>query len=179
MRLVLLGNVDLNSKYLRLIGLCLCCQTTIEVFMSKFKMYIFLALAFTLFSGSVMSQAKPATQAKPAQGQDIETGIDQMFKAMDRDGNKQLSYAEFKAAVVNERKQMMVIERLRSEFIQLDKNKNSTLDAAEFNAHPGLKSLPAPKPQLVEFDRNKDQKMEFGEYVNFIEQMSKRAAPKK
>ncbi len=145
--------------------------------MPKFKTYSLIALA--LFSGVAMSQAKPAAQAKPAQGQNIEAGIDQMFKAIDRDGNKQLSYAEFKTAVVNERKQMMVVERLRAEFMQLDKNRNSSLDAAEFNAHPGLKAVPEPKPQLAQFDRNKDQKMEFGEYVGFIEEMSKRAALKK
>lgn len=147
--------------------------------MHKFKTYSLFALIFAVFAGDAMAQAKPAAPAKAGQGQNIEAGIEQMFKAMDKDGNKQLSYAEFKTAVVNERKQMMVVERLRSEFMQLDKNRSSTLDAAEFNAHPGLKTLPDPKPQFTQFDRNKDQKMEFGEYVGFVEEMSKRAAPKK
>jgi Ca2+-binding EF-hand superfamily protein len=127
-----------------------------------------------LFIYQSAAQDRSSTSAKAGSaGQNLEAGIDSMFKAMDKDGNKQLSYNEFKTAVVNERKQMLVIERLRNEFIQLDKNRNSSLDVAEFNAHPGLKSLSGPKPSLSQFDRNADQKLDFAEYVGFIQQMSR------
>jgi Ca2+-binding EF-hand superfamily protein len=119
------------------------------------------------------AQDKSSGAAKSSSEQNIEAGIDGMFKAMDKDGNKQLSYNEFRMAVINERKQLLVIERLRAEFIQLDKNRNSSLDVAEFNAHPGLKSLSGPKPLLSQFDRNADKKLDFAEYVGFIQQMSR------
>jgi Ca2+-binding EF-hand superfamily protein len=98
---------------------------------------------------------------------------------MDRDGNKQLSYTEFKTAVVNERKQILVIERLRADFTQLDKNRSQSLDATELNAHPGMRSLSEPKPQLSQFDRNDDQKLDFAEYVGFIQQVNKSKSPVK
>ena len=134
-----------------------------------------------LWSISLLSTAqdKSTGSIKAASAQNIETGIDEMFKAMDRDGNKQLSYTEFKTAVVNESKQILVIERLRADFTQLDKNRSQSLDATEFNAHPGMRSLSEPKPQLSQFDRNDDQKLDFAEYVGFIQQVNKSKSPVK
>jgi Ca2+-binding EF-hand superfamily protein len=126
-----------------------------------------------------IAQEKVAGATKANGAQNIEAGIDEMFKAMDRDGNKQLSYNEFKMAVVNERKQVLIIERLRADFTQLDKNRSKSLDAAEFNAHPGIKTLSEPKPKLSQFDRNSDQNLDFAEYVGFIQQMNKSKVPVK
>ena len=126
-----------------------------------------------------IAQDKGAGSSKTNGAQNIEAGIDEMFKAMDRDGNKQLSYNEFKTAIVNERKQIVIIERLRADFTELDKNRSKSLDSAEFNAHPGMKTLSEPKPQLSQFDRNGDKKLDFAEYVGFIQQMNKSKAPVK
>jgi hypothetical protein len=160
--------------------------------MIKNKQYIaFVALA--LIFSPVISQAQ-STAAKPAAAKpaakpaapankqpDLTQGIDQMFAAMDVDKNKQLSFEEFKNGVVAQRRQMMIIERLQQNFKAADKNANSTLEIAEFNALPGLQAMPAPKPAFASFDVNKDQKMDFREYVEFIGKMSTQAAaqPKK
>ena len=74
---------------------------------------------------------------------------------------------------------MLIIEQLRNSFKSADKNGNSTLDAAEFSQLPGLKSMPAPKPAFADHDMNKDNKMDFREFVNFVSKMSAPPAPKK
>lgn len=145
-----------------------------------------LAAAFTLCTASaaVHAQAlpakpaaKPATKQSAQQQPNLEQGIDQMFAALDKDRNKQISFEEFKTGVVAERRQMLIIEQLRNKFKAADKNGNSTLDAAEFGQLPGLQSLPAPKPAFADYDQNKDKKMDFREYVGFVAKMS--AAPAK
>jgi Ca2+-binding EF-hand superfamily protein len=132
------------------------------------------ALSFFAMPAHVSAQALPAGKAKPATQQqpNLEQGIDQMFAALDKDKNRQISFEEFKAGVVAERKQMLIIEQLRNKFKAADKNGNSTLDAAEFGQLPGLQSLPAPKPAFADYDMNKDKKMDFREYVNFVSKMS-------
>jgi Ca2+-binding EF-hand superfamily protein len=141
-----------------------------------------LAAAFSLCAApaAVKAQALPAKPAakQPAQQQpNLEQGIDQMFAALDKDKNKQVSFEEFKNGVVAERRQMLIIEQLRNKFKAADKNASGGLDAAEFSQLPGLQNLPAPKPAFADFDLNKDKKMDFREYVGFVAKMS--AAPVK
>jgi hypothetical protein len=142
----------------------------------------FLALIFIpAFAAAQSTPAKPA-QTKPAAAPagkqiDLTQGIDQMFAELDKDKNKQLSYDEFKIGVVNQRKQAIIIERLRENYKANDKNKNGTLEAVEFNALPGLQAMPAPKPAFATYDLNKDQKMDFREYVEFVGKVN--APPKK
>lgn len=140
------------------------------------------ALGFT----SANAQTKPApAPAKPAAGKpaagnngNIEQGIDKMFAALDKDNNKQLSYDEFKNGVVAERRQAMLMQRLGQIFQEADKNGNKTLEVVEFNALPGVKAAKDPKPKFADFDKNKDQKMDFREYLEFVSKMSEQA-PKK
>jgi Ca2+-binding EF-hand superfamily protein len=135
---------------------------------------------------SAHAQTKPApAPAKPAAGKpaagnngNIEQGIDKMFAALDKDNNKQLSYDEFKNGVVAERRQAMLMQRLGQIFQEADKNGNKTLEVVEFNALPGVKAAKDPKPKFADYDKNKDQKMDFREYVEFVSKMSEQA-PKK
>lgn len=135
---------------------------------------------------SANAQTKPApAPAKPAAGKpaagnngNIEQGIDKMFAALDKDNNKQLSYDEFKNGVVAERRQAMLMQRLGQIFQEADKNGNKTLEVVEFNALPGVKAAKDPKPKFADFDKNKDQKMDFREYLEFVSKMSEQA-PKK
>lgn len=133
---------------------------------------------------SANAQTKPAP-AKPAAGKpaagnngNIEQGIDKMFAALDKDNNKQLSYDEFKNGVVAERRQAMLMQRLGQIFQEADKNGNKTLEVVEFNALPGVKAAKDPKPKFADYDKNKDQKMDFREYLEFVSKMSEQA-PKK
>ena len=112
-------------------------------------------------------QAKPASAPAKAANQmpDFTQCIDKIFADMDTEKNKQVS-------VVNQRRQMFIIEKLRENFKASDKNGNGTLEIAEFNALPGLQNMPPPKPAFATFDLNKDQKMDFREYVEFVGKMS-------
>jgi Ca2+-binding EF-hand superfamily protein len=138
------------------------------------------ALGFTAAQAQTKpAPAKPAA-SKPAAGNggNIEQGIDKMFAALDKDNNKQLSYDEFKNGVVAERRQAMVMQRLGQIFQEADKNGNKTLEQVEFNALPGVKAAKEPKPKFADYDKNKDQKMDFREYIEFVSKMSEQA-PKK
>mgnify|MGYP003556475094 FL=1 len=135
-----------------------------------------------LFAGAQTAGAQAAAKpgaAKPGAGKqpDITQGIDQMFKAMDKDKNGSLSFEEFKTAVVAERRQMMVIEQLQNNFRAADTNKNGTLNVAEFNALPAMAKLPAPKPVFANYDQNKDQALDFREFLGFVQQVSKANPP--
>jgi Ca2+-binding EF-hand superfamily protein len=148
-----------------------------------------LAAAFTFCAttSAVHAQALPA-KPKPAsapaakqpvrQQPDLEQGIEQMFAALDKDKNRQVSFEEFKNGVVAERRQMLIIEQLRNKFKAADKNASGGLDATEFGQLPGLQSLPAPKPAFADYDLNKDKKMDFREYVGFVSKMSAPPAKK-
>lgn len=128
--------------------------------------------AFAQLSTAAKPAAKPATQ-----GANIENGIDQMFNSFDKDKNKQLSFEEFKIAVVAERRQQMMLQQLSGVFSSVDANKNGALEALEFSNLPGMKQAKEPKPKFSEFDVNKDQKLSFREYLGFVGKMS--TPPKK
>ena len=141
---------------------------------------VLLVIAFApMLANAQTAPAKPV-QAKPAsapaksanQMSDFTQGIDKIFADMDTDKNKQISFEEFKVSVVNQRRQMFIIEKLRENFKASDKNGNGTLEIAEFNALPGLQNMPPPKPAFATFDLNKDQKMDFREYVEFVGKIS-------
>ncbi|GGF86083.1 hypothetical protein GCM10010960_05140 [Arenimonas maotaiensis] len=144
---------------------------------TRYLIPLLLALA-----GGASAQTKPATPAvpasakpaaaKPAPGANLDQGIDKMFAALDTDNNKQLSFDEFKRGVVAERRQAMLLQQLGQLFKAGDKSGNGTLEAVEFNALPGVKAAKEPKPKFADFDLNKDQKLDFREYVQFVGRMS-------
>ncbi len=138
------------------------------------------AALFLGLSGAVLAQSTPAKNAAPApQANNIEQGIDAMFKNLDKDKNNQLSYEEFKQGVVAERRQAMVLQRLNGIFRSADANKNGALESTEFNTLPAVKQATGVKPRFSDYDANKDQKLSFREYLDFVGKMSTAPAPKK
>ena len=132
-----------------------------------------LILLSGLLAGTASAQSKPApAPAGKPPGPNLEQGIDKMFAALDTDNNKQLSFDEFKRGVVAERRQAMLLQQLGQLFKAGDKSGNGTLEAVEFNALPGVKAAKEPKPKFADFDLNKDQKLDFREYVQFVGRMS-------
>lgn len=132
-----------------------------------------LILLSGLLAGTASAQSKPApAPAGKPPGPNLEQGIDKMFAALDTDNNKQLSFDEFKRGVVAERRQAMLLQQLGQLFKAGDKSGNGTLEAVEFNALPGVKAAKEPKPTFTDFDLNKDQKLDFREYVQFVGRMS-------
>lgn len=128
-------------------------------------------------SAALLAQTSPVATSSAKPANNIEQGIDQMFAALDKDKNRQLSFEEFKNGVVAERKQAMLMQRLGGIFKTADKNANGHLEALEFNTLPGLKAAKEPKPKFADFDANKDQKLSFREYLTFVQAMSQ--PPKK
>lgn len=131
-------------------------------------------------SGTAMAQtAAPQKAAPTPQANNIEQGIDAMFKSLDKDKNNQLSFEEFKQGVVAERRQAMILQRLNGIFRAADANKNGALESAEFNTLPAVKQATGVKPRFSDYDANKDQKLSFREYLDFVGKMSSAPAPKK
>lgn len=138
------------------------------------KNMIPVVLCLAVLAADASAQSKPAAPAaaKPAPGVNIEQGIDKMFAALDTDNNKQLSFDEFKRGVVAERRQSLMLQQLGQLFKAGDKSGNGALEAVEFNALPGVKAAKEPKPKFADFDLNKDQKLEFREYLQYVNRMS-------
>lgn len=126
---------------------------------------------------TVSAQTKPGPAAKPvpaiAQNTNLENGINAMFKAIDTDKNGSLSFQEFQTAVVAQRRQAQLIQQLQAKFRSADTDKNGTLGIAEFNKLPAVLNSPSPKPSFAAFDRNKDQAIDFREYLMFVQQVTK------
>lgn len=139
------------------------------------------ALGALLAVCTVSAQTKPAPAAKPgpapAQNANLEKGIDTMFKAIDTDKNGALSFQEFQTAVIAQRRQAQLIQQLQAKFRSADTDKSGTLNIAEFNKLPAVVNSPNPKPAFTTFDSNKDQAIDFREYLMFVQQVTKATPP--
>lgn len=126
-----------------------------------------LTLALAVLAGGALAQtpaAKPAaaTAAKP--GENAEA----MFKSIDSNGDKMISLNEFKSGLEAQRQRSQALQRLQAQFKQMDKNKSGGLESAEFNELPLVKSGVKPVPTFAETDGNRDQKVDFREYVGAV-----------
>lgn len=144
-------------------------------------------ISFTVFAllapCAASAQTKPVAKPAPASAQNanLEKGIDVMFKAIDTDKNGSLSFQEFQVAVVAQRRQAQLIQQLQAKFRSADTDKSGSLNIAEFNQLPVVVKSPNPKPTFASFDVNKDQAIDFREYLAFVQQVTRAAptAPKK
>lgn len=127
-----------------------------------------IAMALALVAGGALAQAKPAAAptAAAAAAPAPETP-ETMFQKMDKNNDKMLTLDEFKAGV-QARERAMVLTRLQAQFKAMDKNKNSTLEPTEFYELPLVKSSGSSAPTFTEADTNKDQKLDFKEYVMLV-----------
>lgn len=112
---------------------------------------------------------KPAAQAPTP---------DAMFAAWDIDNNKTLTIDEFKAGW-GRVAQAMVLQRLKGQFDQHDRNHNNALDTAEFATLNLVKQAGASAPSATKFDADKNGGVDFKEYVAAVAAMSQRPAPSK
>lgn len=116
--------------------------------------------------------ASPATS--PADGQ--AATADQLFAAWDKDKNKTLTLDEFKNGWESAREQN-IMGRLEQQFRAGDKNKSGAIEAAEFTNLPLIKRGGPGAPPMSAFDTNKDQKLDFKEYLELVSAVLKRMAP--
>ena len=142
------------------------------------------ALLLALVAVSAQAQtttprpAAPAANAPPARAQAAQPGEmptpERMFADWDTDKNKQLSLQEFTAGVERARVADM-IARLEQQFRKADANNSKKLEAAEYSALPAMKRAGASAPPLSTFDTNKDQAIDFQEFLGMVQAFIRKA----
>ena len=132
------------------------------------------ALAAT---NAAQAQTKPATSAaKPAasakqQPQQAATP-EAIFARWDKDKNNVLSMTEFKAGW-QEVQANMVLRQLHDNFVAMDTNKSGFIEASEYANLELVKKAGASAQPMSTFDLNKDQRLDFNEYVAMVRSMLK------
>ena len=131
------------------------------------------SLAALLFASTVAAQAPTAAKpAAPATQQQAPPEIDAAFKDWDADRNGSLSLQEFRNGWLMLRRAEAMQVRLREQFQKIDVNRNSAIDANEYGNLVLVKQAGKSAPALAAFDANKDQRLEFGEYIELVRTMS-------
>ena len=95
---------------------------------------------------------------------------DAVFVRWDKDANKLLSRDEFKAGW-QEVQAAMAVRKLHENFVTMDTNKNGSLDATEFANLELIRKAGSHAPSMMAFDANKNQVMDFREYVALVQSM--------
>ena len=135
------------------------------------KRVISLLAAALVLSGAAHAQARPTTPAKaPAQVQQA-PAPEAMFGRWDKDKNKALSLDEFKAGW-QEVQTAMVLRKLHENFVAMDANKSGSLEAAEYANLELVKRAGKSAPQMAAFDADKNQGLNFQEYVASVQSMA-------
>lgn len=122
------------------------------------------------------ASARPSAAPSPADGQAATP--DQLFLAWDKDKNRTLTLDEFKNGWESAREQN-IIGRIETQFRAADKDKSGLIEAAEFANLPLIKRAGSGAPPMSAFDANKDQRLDFKEYLDLVPAMLKRLAPAK
>ena len=129
--------------------------------------------------------ALPATAAPPAPSApatpaaaEADARINALFAAWDANKDHQLSPAEFKAGWTALQQAAALEAALHRQFEAMDADHNGALDAAEYANLYLVKQAGKAAPPLSAFDANKDQKLEFGEYVALVRKLGTQPAGK-
>ena len=91
---------------------------------------------------------------------------------------KALTLDEFKNGWESAREQN-ILGRLETQFRAADKDKSGLIEAVEFANLPLIKRAGSGAPPMSAFDANRDQKLDFKEYLDLVPAMLKRLAPTK
>ena len=114
------------------------------------------------------SPPRPASSAAQPQVDDAT----RTFRAWDKNGDSQLSLAEFTEGFRRTRAAAEVAAGLRRQFATIDANKNGAIDANEYTNLVLIKNAGNNAPPLSRFDANGNGKLEFNEYVKLVEALS-------
>lgn len=143
----------------------------------KILSVVLAGLAAMCISQGVFAQAATATPAARPEQAAAAAQVDATFKAWDADHNGALSAQEFKTGWAAMRQVAEVEARLRAQFHKVDANGNGAIDAAEYANLVLVKNAGKSAPLLSAFDTNKNQRLEFGEYLGLVRRMSQPVAP--
>ena len=129
--------------------------------------------------------AKPVTQSsqasRPASGrpanlraEPVPPQVDKTFERWDTDHDKALSQQEFRNGWRDMRRAVQVREGLQHQFSSVDANGNKAIDANEYGHLLLIQQAGKAAPPLSAYDANKNQRLEFTEYLDLVRRMSER-----
>jgi Ca2+-binding EF-hand superfamily protein len=132
---------------------------------------IALSIALMALAPAALAQNAAPAAARPAQparpGQQAGLGADAAFAAWDKDKNGSLSKDEFRAGY-DAAIESLAVQRLRVEFQRHDTNHDNRLDAGEYANLALVQHAGKSAPMLSAFDKDKNQSLDFAEYVEFV-----------
>jgi hypothetical protein len=124
---------------------------------------------------------QPQPQARPVQrhappARSADAVIDAQFKAWDADRDGELSQAEFATGMAAFRRRAEAATeaavRLREQFDRIDANRNDGIDAGEYANLQLVRAAGEAAPALSDFDRNRDQRLQFAEYLSLVARLA-------
>jgi hypothetical protein len=118
--------------------------------------------------------AAPARAAAPAAAQPAAPTPEEIFAAWDKDKNRGLSLAEFKAGW-EEVRQASMLSRIGGQFRAVDADRDGSLTAAEYGNLPLIKRAGSAAPAMSVFDTDRNGKLDFREYIRMVEGLVKSA----
>ena len=127
-----------------------------------------LALALAI-GNSAQAQSRLSANAPTAPAASTSGAL---FTHWDKDSNKALSLDEFKAGW-QELQASMALRQLHDNFVAKDANKNDNLDVTEYANLELIKQVGKAAPPLSAFDVDKNQTLDFKEYVPMVSAMLK------
>ncbi|MET0716872.1 MAG: hypothetical protein ABWY48_02830 [Pseudoxanthomonas sp.] len=113
-------------------------------------------------AGAAHAQAPTAAPAK-----NPSAGAEGLFARWDTDKNQALSPAEFKVGW-QEVETSMALRKLHENFVAKDTDKSGGLEAGEYANLELVKQAGAAAPPLATFDTDKNQRLDFKEYVGLV-----------
>ena len=116
-----------------------------------------------------VAAAQTAAGTKTA-GSSAPASPEQIFAHWDKDKNSSLSLEEFKAGW-QEIQMGQLVRKLHGNFVAMDSNKSGALEANEFANLEIVKKSKTPV-QMATFDADKNQKLDFKEYVGMLKALS-------
>jgi Ca2+-binding EF-hand superfamily protein len=120
------------------------------------------------------AKAAPATASQAARGA---ASPERMFADWDRDKNRQLSLDEFRTGM-EEARTAQLIGQLSQQFGAVDDNRNGLLEAAEYAKLPAIRRAGPAAPPFATFDADKNQALDFKEYMLLFQAMMARGKPR-
>ena len=101
-----------------------------------------------------------------------------MFKAWDANGDKQLSFAEFRGGWQRMQAAAGIQAALGRQFSALDADHDHAIGAGEYASLSLIRGAGKAAPPLARFDADGNGKLEFAEYVKLVETLAPRQARK-
>lgn len=130
-------------------------------------------LPVVALGGLLWLGAAVAAPSAPAAGRAKDPAA-AMFAAWDRDRNGALSPAEFRDGWSGLRRQL-ALAQLRAQFQRVDADRSGAIDADEYAGLALVREAGKAATPLATFDANRNQRLEFDEYLRLVQQRARPA----